>query len=436
MTDPIYNPPASSGRGFGTRGYEQGGDDVSHLDAQYEPYGPLALRKLLSPSAGRDARSMIDKHRDWSLRQQQEQSRGQERGPCSQSDWEFRLIGYGSLGSVHYLPGTAHTVKCVAASNGFGANAQLLNDAFTHKRVESAFVQYMKRPTTNIALTGELGSAKEPALVVVPCTFGFVDRNDPDTWAPKGQLLPVTKQYNEDVLISERVPPIHFEIRYVLTARFCPSALVEFALNDNANQDCLIRLYLGKRRSGQVADQSFSLRNYPLYLDDMRAIGLDIGTYASAMGEALAIMHWQADCDAAGVEFVLGGTPSRLPTWVDPATRDPDQARELASTSMWLLDFDRCATLSTELFGVEQAVRGFFDNDPYYPKPFDGDIVDQRVWMAFQETYIAVSHRILGTSNLPDRFIDTVVQEILQRRETRTEHSGPFLGGQPRGRVS
>lgn len=42
----------------------------------------------------------------------------------------------------------------------------------------------------------------------------------------------------------------------------------------------------------------------------MEDLGLDTQTFALAMANALAIMHWQAKIDAADVEFVLGGPSS------------------------------------------------------------------------------------------------------------------------------
>ncbi|KAL9098659.1 MAG: hypothetical protein Q9163_005721 [Psora crenata] len=395
------------------------------FDAQSEAEGATpSLRNLLAPSKGRDERSMREKHREWHLRQQQEYQSEKTQDPQSQHE-KYRAIGCGTLAIVRHLPGTAYVLKHANLPNDVPSNAQLMNDAIMHKQVESAFIQYMKRP----------GEPEKPPIVLIPCSLAFIQRGQPASCVAKDHN-PAMEQSNEDVLISERIPPIPFGTRSALIARFCPLALAEIAMTQDANQDSLIRIYLGKRRDQPVLIESFSLRNYPLCLDQMQELGLETATYASAMGESLAILHWQADCDAKGVEFVLGGTPSPLPIWVDSASRDLGRGREMAATSMWLLDFDQCHPLAVETMRVDNAVHAFFDNDPYYPRPFDGDAADQKVWLAFQETYLNTSHQILGESQLPDIFIDTVIQESLRRSELRInagEQSDCLLGGHSRG---
>ena len=75
------------------------------------------------------------------------------------------------------------------------------------------------------------------------------------------------------------------------------------AKSDPDNQDCLIRLYLGARQS----ESPDSLRNFPLHLDLLEEIGLDIVAYAASMVIGLAVMHWGAFVNGMDCEFVLGG---------------------------------------------------------------------------------------------------------------------------------
>jgi hypothetical protein len=49
----------------------------------------------------------------------------------------------------------------------------------------------------------------------------------------------------------------------------------------------------------------FSLRNYPLHLNQMGDLGLEVLAYVRYMGEALTLIHWGARVDANDVEFVL-----------------------------------------------------------------------------------------------------------------------------------
>ncbi len=100
------------------------------------------------------------------------------------------------------------------------------------------------------------------------------------------------------------------------------------------------------------------------------------------MADALAIMHWEARIDAADAEFVLGGAP-RLAQEPLPAVAKLKLLKEgsstgvgavqgqgqAAATHMWLLDFNQCQPLSMDQEGVDQAVKRFFDNDAYYPRP-------------------------------------------------------------------
>ena len=59
--------------------------------------------------------------------------------------------------------------------------------------------------------------------------------------------------------------------------------------------------------------QAFSLRNYPLHLDQMEELAIPfdhLESYARAMAETLAVMHWGAGMDGNDVEFVLGSHPA------------------------------------------------------------------------------------------------------------------------------
>lgn len=41
----------------------------------------------------------------------------------------------------------------------------------------------------------------------------------------------------------------------------------------------------------------------------MQSLQLEVGYYARRMAEALAVMHWETQIDAADVEFVVGSAP-------------------------------------------------------------------------------------------------------------------------------
>ena len=102
----------------------------------------------------------------------------------------------------------------------------------------------------------------------------------------------------------------------------------------------------------------------------MENTGLDTKQFAVAMGETLTILRWDAKIDAAGVEFVLGGSSSSINKPLPSSeelrrlgwnTSNPCAGAfgsEAAVTHLWLLDFN-----------VDQAVKRFLGNDPYYPRP-------------------------------------------------------------------
>lgn len=176
----------------------------------------------------------------------------------------------------------------------------------------------------------------------------------------------------------------------------------------------------------------------------MLEIGLPVESFATAMAEALAIIHWEAKVDAYGIEFVLGSEaqmtdydtpPSRaleiplidLPPHTDiesPLDTDPEalmcvnfQAR---FSRLWILDFNRCTTFS-EHDMIERPdsvlthlVDAFFDNDPYYPLPLMELDIDQEMWKAFCTAYLRKAKEILTGQDpqlvsLPERFIDLCV---------------------------
>lgn len=242
----------------------------------------------------------------------------------------------------------------------------------------------------------------------------------------------------EDVLISEQIPPVHPAARDALIDCYCPVKLKDGAKSQNSNNDCLVRLYLGKRRDHTTRLKPrdlFGLRNFPLCLDQMQVLGLDTTRYAVAMAEALAIMHWETKIDAADVELVLGGAPCL--TYKPPP--NPDQVLALqehfpitpvASDSgykaayIWLLDFNQCQPMTMDETGIGQAVKRFFDNDPCYPRPpAHPNCSDMGLWEDFKSRYLVVSQRFVNEEEreLPGKFIERVRTAAHERRKMKDE---------------
>ncbi|KAL2817517.1 hypothetical protein BDW59DRAFT_165924 [Aspergillus cavernicola] len=94
-------------------------------------------------------------------------------------------------------------------------------------------------------------------------------------------------------------PPCSRITKTPFTERYCPAHLVSEIMNSDRNRDCLIRLNLGRHLTQDTSSYSrfkaFSLRNYPLHVDQMEELGIpeqDIVGYARTMAGALAAMHW------------------------------------------------------------------------------------------------------------------------------------------------
>ena len=203
-------------------------------------------------------------------------------------------------------------------------------------------------------------------------------------------------------------------------------------MSSKTNQCCLIRPYLGRQRVMHGPQNSgrprfFSLRNFPLHLDQMRDLGLQdatIGCYVTSMAEALATMHWIAKTSAADVEFFLGssrlalkehGTGSRSEE-IDLGVQDSEVGTladsALEDHTLWLLDFDVCRHMEFNEHGVREAIRAFIRNDPFYPRP------GLPFWREFREAYLVASRIIFSHAddesaiNLPATFIDGVELDL------------------------
>jgi hypothetical protein len=77
--------------------------------------------------------------------------------------------------------------------------------------------------------------------------------------------------------------------------------------------------------------------------------------------------------------------------------------------------------------GVDQAVKAYFKNDPYYPCPLAKNSRDQNTWLTFQQQYLTTSHYLANENNkeLSDLFVKRVVEEQQMRTTAKAgENSG------------
>ncbi|KAL1985779.1 hypothetical protein VTN96DRAFT_7401 [Rasamsonia emersonii] len=247
----------------------------------------------------------------------------------------------------------------------------------------------------------------------VPSCHRFIANDDDEWWSASLDRFP--PGYSPcNVIQSQRIPPVPQQVREFLIDMYCPESLRPEIKASDANKDCLIRPYLGRRRVNtnrhqQSKFQAFSLRSFPLHLDQMEEIGIsfsDRETYARMMARALALMHWDAKIDANDFEFVIAPPPNTDPTrnYYSPVISNVP-----GDHTIWILDFDCCRKMTMDESGVKQAVKAFLRNDPFYPRPDCCEVL----WEAFRDEYLQTSVRIIDNNHrkgclLPLSFVEGI----------------------------
>lgn len=310
----------------------------------------------------------------------------------------LHTIGQGFCGTVWAASETGYAFK---REDG-GPDRSLINDFEMHHRVIQSF---RTLPTLQFRIQ-------------IPACYDFIEATDQKWWSVNHQKFPPGYTTPCNMIQSQRIPPFSDTIRRVLISKYCPPKIMQEIIASDPNKDCLVRPYLGRRRTRKPHTTmsrftAFSLRNFPLHIDQFEELGMtthDVSQYARAMAETLAIMHWVGEIDGNDIEFVLA------PLCTDPPLKMESDA--LGDHSMWVLDFDLCRRMAMDSKGVEQAAAAFWGNDPYYPRPgLEGDIL----WSVFREYYIQISGTCIGIVNEPHeaerrralsrQFIDLVEQE-------------------------
>ncbi|KAK7531298.1 zinc finger protein-domain-containing protein [Phyllosticta citribraziliensis] len=350
-----------------------------------------------------------------------------------------RLIGYGACGAIFARDDATNVFKLAKTRN-----YQLWNDYVQHTCVWEAIHAFGLYHETAVPRPGAFVAAED-------VEGGEGEGRARQWWSRHGDLAAAVAAGNNvnmptAVLSSEKIIPLPLPLRNALIQRFCHPDNQAAARASPGNADCLVRIYLGSysRRtrdgsgggSGAWTNRFFSLRNFKLYLDQLRELRVDTHRLARYMAGALAAMHWGARVDARDVEFVVGSPPSSPPSpprssWIPlssallktmaPNTstfdlvypRQPD-----TPLRFWLLDFNQCGDMSFDEAGVRRAVDAFWMNDPYYPRPPRRDGVDDfegALWDTFVARFLEISEMILageepGVRNLPAMFVDALVE--------------------------
>ncbi|PON24418.1 hypothetical protein TGAM01_v206750 [Trichoderma gamsii] len=331
----------------------------------------------------------------------------------------YRKIGFGQCGLVFSKPGTTTVIKVSRPHFHEG----LWNDFLCHLRVYRAFNKQTIQPEC-----------------LLPLVYTFISKTDATWWDANKPLFmerSSTFPLPSMGLVTQRIPQLPQVLRHALIDIYCPESLKEDVISNPTNRDCLLRIYLGRRRNSNAPPPpNFSLRNYNLCLDQMIDLDLPVKKYATDIAEALAIIHWAAHVDAYDVEFVLGGEIGSAHT--QQATdilsqqipvleeAEPGYSNTILlpqrTHRMWILDFNLCnrwsekALLERPEDVISQLVLAFFENDPYYPLPEMDSEVDKDLWSTFSKEYLRKANEVLmksvyyiETRHLPEYFIDQCV---------------------------
>ena len=241
-------------------------------------------------------------------------------------------------------------------------------------------------------------SPHEPRACIPAC-LQFVHNKNQTWWEKHGPRFPKDFQIRCKILITDPIPPFPQVVRDALVDLYCPEPLRPKIRSSKPDQDCLIRPYLGRRRRLEKRSrfQAFSLRNFPLYIDQMEKLGLNIILYAKIMAETLANIYWRAHVDANDLEFVLAPAHSQSAELSMNSTIINSYA--LVGHVVWIIDFDCCKQISMDIDGVEQAARAFLENDPFCPRPGCKNAKDKELWKVFSDHFIATSLAIPGPGN-------------------------------------
>lgn len=322
--------------------------------------------------------------------------------PTSNSN-TFREIGRGCCGSIWTLEDANWVIK----RELMHTNRSVFNDQTMHRRVIAA-------DTTHTL------------PVRIPQSYEVLETDDA-WWDSNLSRFPPGEEVSRSYRL-ERVPAVGLPIREMLIDKYCRESLKDATRKSKKNEDCLIRLYTGKRRpAGRPPGIFFNLRNYSLCIDQMEELGLDPVVIAKALAEALAYCYCNAQVDANDVEFVLAPAT----TTVTGVSSIPIFKLLEQEFVIWMLDYDCVRPMSQDADGIAQAVHAFWRNDPYFPRPFayGHRSVDTELWQAFKAHFLDMSKRMLidKEGSVGEKILDLPQEWVMQveaegiRRAARQE---------------
>ncbi|EUC44524.1 hypothetical protein COCMIDRAFT_97946 [Bipolaris oryzae ATCC 44560] len=301
------------------------------------------------------------------------------------------VIGRGTCGTVFEIAGTETAIKKGSDKQGLWVDANLTNVACRAVVETKALLESMF-PGSSIPR--------------VPQVYGWVrDEELEKWWEVNRSRFPDQDNATGYLFQVQRILPISKATRTALIKNYFPKEFHESSLADPSNKACLVRPYLGMRRSDHEFDHpAETLQNFPLHLDQMEDIELDIALFSREIAIGLAVIHWRAGLDGMDVEFVLGSSAigSELPPIVEhfesvQPFSIPAGDFTRRQTHLWMLDFDKASKLDFNDWKKtrQQMVTAVTANDPYFPNPATSGESEELTWSAFEAAYLQAADALL-----------------------------------------
>ena len=337
----------------------------------------------------------------------------------------LRTIGLGSCGTVFEIPGTELAYKKGTNETGIWGDFCRTNKVYNAVR-DVREMMHIAFPNSVIPKT--------------PMCHSYHPTSDDEFWSTNLQLFPGTHRTKQPLFMVDKVLPLPREIREdLIKLYFDPDERVQkHAQDDEENEHCLLRVYLGERNSHSHHPHEYdTLRNFPLRLDMMAELNLEILQLTSEMAIGLATLHWQACVDGMDTEFVIGSSATwdtERPKAYDDIKSPPHKVEannyKRRTLHLWMLDFDKASAIEfTEQNVDKKLVPAFLGNDPYYPRPQ----LDEELWDEFCDVYLKASEVILrrkkvkkAVLDLPQRFLDEVVRVSKEHEDWNEEDNIVF----------
>ncbi|EXJ70599.1 uncharacterized protein A1O5_06669 [Cladophialophora psammophila CBS 110553] len=304
----------------------------------------------------------------------------------------LRDIGRGSCGSVFEIPGSAKAIKKGANRQAIFRDFHLTGRAYNSYLIWAGLFR---------------DSFPERRTPRVPRAHTFHSPEAREFWTANLSRFPEGDQTIAAVFYVERILPVPALTREALIRQFYQEDrhIQHDVFSNPPDKDCLVRVYFGANNPNTTLYNSTdTLRNFPLYLDQAKMIGLDVNAFAEEMAMGLAILHWQAQVDAQDTEFVIGSSTSKPfsleylgdePTEIPVSSGDDFTQRE---THLWMLDYDKSSNINLDAEDpssevVRKCLVAVTGNDPYFPHPR----LDPDLWRRFRKAYLKASEIIIRT---------------------------------------